>query len=342
MVVTMPSPTCLTTQNCSIPTMSESEDEDYHGGFNVRINIFPIVIAILIMAVNSWVIGLVAVKRSLRTVTNYILASLALSDLCTGAVSIPLFLSCNITLLPSVCVADMVAVIFTAVSTVLHILVMTIDRYICIIYALRYQIWVTKRRGWYVIALIWLFSMFMALIQLAWTDPTQEPTEDHKAEAEKIFVVYDSFRFVVFIGIPVLFMAFTYGRILYEVHRQTKNIQKNNTPGWQETRRSTRREWKVATIFLVMMVVFIVCWVPHYLLRLEQILQEDFFQLNLSDLVIVLLYWLRLCTSLINPCLYILAKPDFRKATCLWRKKQRRNNSADLTCRTSMLRSSAV
>ena len=338
-----PSPTCLTTQNCSISTTDgSSEGEDYPGGFNVRVYIFPIIIAVLIVAINSWVIGLVAMKRSLRTVTNYILASLALSDLCTGAISIPLLLSCNATLLPGVCVADMVAVIFTSVSTVLHILTMTIDRYICIIYALRYQIWVTKRRGWYVIALIWLFSLFMALIQLAWTDPNQDPTEDRDPKVEEIFVIYDSFRFVAFIGIPVLFMAFTYGRIMYEVHRQTKNIHKNNTPGWQETRRSTRREWKVATIFLAMMIVFLVCWVPFYLLRLEQILQDDFFQLNLSELAIVLLYWLRLCTSVINPCLYILAKPDFRKAMCSWRKKHRRNNSADLSSHISIMKSSAV
>jgi len=341
MPATMTTPSCLTTQNCSNLTNDDNNDEDnFTPGFHASRDVSLIVIAILIIAINSWVIGLVATKRNLRTVTNYVLTSLAASDLCTGAISIPLFLSCNITWETDVCTADMFVIIFTSVSTVLHILAMTIDRYICIVYALRYHSWVTKRRGWYVIALIWLTSMFMALIQLAWTELNHDVTEEHSEDVKEIVVIYDIFRFVAFIGIPVVFMAFSYGRILYEVHRQTKSIHKNNTPGWQETRRSTKQEWKVATIFLVMLIVFIVCWVPYYLLRLEQILGNDFFQLNLSELAIFLLYIFRLCTSFINPCLYILGKPDFRKAMCPKRRQQRRYNSE--TTNTTVMKSSAI
>lgn len=337
----MASPPCLATQNCSNSTTNgNDEDEDYMPSFIPKSDTFPIVIGILIIAVNCWVIGLVATRRYLRTATNYILTSLAVSDLCTGAISIPLFLSCNIIQESDVCVADMVIIIFISVSTVLHILAMTIDRYICIIYALRYQTWVTKRRAFHVIALIWLIAMFMALIQLAWIDVNVDVYDTQDADVEKIIIIYDIFRIVAFVGLPVVFMAFTYARILYEVHRQTKNILQHNTPGWQETRQSTRQEWKVATVFLAMLVIFIVCWVPYYLLRLEQILGDAFFQLHLSDLAVILIYWLRLCTSLINPCLYILGKPDFRKATCLGRRKQRQYNS-DLT-RSSIMKSSSV
>lgn len=339
MVTTISYPNYL---NRSPSTTEDHEAGNYYEpGFMVNSDVFPIIIGVLIVAANSLVIGLVATRRNLRTVTNYILASLAVSDLCTGAISIPLFLSCNITLSSGFCNADVVVIIFTSVSTVLHILAMSIDRYICIIHALRYQIWVTKRRGWCVIAFIWFAALFMALIQLAWRDLSLDVTEEQDAETQRILVNYDIFRIVVFIGIPLFFMAFTYARILYEVHRQTKNIHKNNTPGWQETQRSTRKEWKVATIFLTMMIIFIICWVPFYLLRIEQILQSKFFQLNFSDFATVLIYWLRLCSSLINPCLYILCKPDFRKATCHRLRKRRRNCSADST-RTSLMKSSAV
>ena len=160
---------------------------------------------------------------------------------------------------------------------------------------------------------------------------------DHSAEVTRIIVIYDITLFVAVIGLPVIFMAFAYARILYEVHRQTTNIQKHNTPGWQETRRSTRQEWKVATIFLVMLLVFVICWVPYYLLQLQQVLKEQF--LYLSDLAAAILYWLRLLTSLINPCLYILGKPDFRRAAGL-RKRTRRYNSEGT--RNSLLKSSSV
>ena len=328
--------------NASVPTATgpQKEDEDYAPIFRAQAEVPPIIIAILIIALNSWVIVLVVKRQNLQTVTNFILASLAMSDLCTGVISIPLYLSCNITRITGFCTADMIVIIFTSVSTLLHILVMTIDRYICIIFALHYENWVTKRRGWFVIALIWFVSVFMGLIQLAWIDLTQDAQDDYDMETGRNFVIYDIFRSVAFIGIPVVFMAFSYAHIFYEVLRQTKNIQKYNSPGWQETQRCRTREWKVAALFLFMLLVFLVCWVPFSLLRVEAILHAEFFQLNLSDVAIYLLYSLRMCNSFINPCLYILGKPDFRKATGLRRKKSKQVNSE--LSRTSLKKSSLV
>lgn len=338
--------TCLTTQNCSQNSTdapnTEQDEGGYAPGFSPQSDSFPIAIAILIIGVNCWVITLVVLKRNLRTVTNYILTSLAISDLCTGAIAIPLYLSCNIILETRICTADMIAMRFISISTVLHILTMTIDRYICIVYALRYMSWVTKRRGFQVITLIWLLSFLMALVQLAWYDADEGVTEEYSPEGKRWVIIYDVFCFFAFVGVPVVFMAFTYGRILYEVHRQSKNIQQHNTPGWQETRRSTKQEWKVATIFLIMLLVFIVCWGPVYLLRLENVLGNDFFELKLSQLAMVLLIWLRFCTSLINPCLYILGKPDFRKAAGIRKKRRKRYNDSELLTRTSKASSTAV
>lgn len=341
----MSSASCLTTQNC-IPNSTntpgtEQEEDEFVPGFNAASDSFPIAVAILIIAVNCWVIALVVMRRSLRTVTNYILTSLAISDLCTGAISIPLYLSCNIIQETGICVAAMIAMQFTSFSTVLHILTMTIDRYICIVYALRYMSWVTKRRGFQVLTFIWLLSLLLSLIQLFWTDLSEGVEEDYSEESQKKIIIYDIFCSIAFTGVPVVFMAFTYGRILYEVHRQSKNIQQHNTPGWQETRRSTKQEWKVATIFLFMLLVYIACWVPYYLLRLEYLLGSDFLELNLSDLAAVLFHWWRFCSSLINPCLYILGKPDFRKASGFRRKKRQRYNDSELT-RTSQTKASST
>ena len=321
---------CLTTQNCTAnstnATGTEPKEDDFVPGFSAERDSFPIAIAILIIAVNCWVVALVVMRRNLRTVTNYILTSLAISDLCTGAMSIPLFLSCTVVQEARICVASMIAMRFTSFSTVLHILTITIDRYICIVFALRYKSWVTKRRGFQVLTFIWLFSLLLALVQLSWTDLSEDVTDDYSEKSQKMIIIYDIFCSIAFTGIPVAFMAFTYSQILYEVHRQSKNIQRHSTPGWQETRRSTKQEWKVATVFLIMLLVYTVCWVPFYLLRLEYVLGSDFLDLYLSDVAIVLFNWLRFCSSLINPCLYILGKPDFRKASGFWRKKRHQFN----------------
>ena len=322
---------CTTTKNCSNNSDISGEDESDcdTAGFSVESDTFPIVIAVLIIAVNSWVIILVSLKRNLRTVPNYILTSLAVSDLCTGLFSIPLFLSCNMVQERGICVAAMVVMRFISVSTVLHIVVMTADRYICIVHALRYVSLVTKRRALRVVAAIWLFSLFMALIQLSWTNLDEAVDQERSPEAKRSYIIFDIFCLVVFIGVPVLFMAFAYGRILYEVHRQSHNIRENNSPGWQETRGTTRQEWKVASIFLTMLVVFVLCWLPFFLLRLQQITGAVF--VNLHVIVEIVLFWLRFCSSLINPCLYILGKPDFRKAACLGKKGREREKNFEMT-----------
>lgn len=321
----------LATQNCSncstsVPVTGH-EFEENMSGFDAQNDVVPIAIAIPIIAVNCWVISLVCLKRSLRTVTNYILTSLALSDLCTGMISIPLFLCCNIIQETEICTAAMLFMRFTSTSTVLHILAMTTDRYICIVYALRYMTWVTKRRVLYVIAAIWAISLFVMLVQLEWYDMNEGVNEEFSPENKIKIIIVDSICFFAFVGLPVMVMAYTYGRILYEVHRQSRNIQRHNTPGWQETKRSTRQEWKVASVFMVMLLVFIVCWGPFYLLRLERVLSSDFFWVSFSVFAQILMLWLRFVSSLINPCLYILGKPDFRKASGLSKKKRRFNDS---------------
>ena len=96
----------------------------------------------------------------------------------------------------------------------------------------------------------------------------------------------------------------------------------------------------MATVFMVMLLVFIVCWGPFYLLRLELMLGDEFF--HFSDFAQILMFWLRFVSSFINPCLYILGKPDFRKATGLRRRKRQRFNDSDYTRSTQTKGSTSV
>ena len=93
-----------------------------------EIDIPPITLAILILLANGLVIFLVARTKPLRTETNLLLCSLALSDLLTGVISIPLFLMCNLLHEPALCIADDQMLRFTSVSTVCHLVAVSMDR----------------------------------------------------------------------------------------------------------------------------------------------------------------------------------------------------------------------
>ena len=328
-------------QNCTNLTNGLNEDsEDGNDGdydiFYLETDIFPIVLSLFIVIINSLVLIMVAKRRSLRAIpTNIILASLALSDLLTGLLSIPLFIICNIIRQENICYAATLVLRFTSVSTVLHLVLATVDRYLVIIHALRYYSLVTKKRVYAAIAFVWSTAVFMSLIQATWMTPDTMGIDGNPPEHVKIKEIrYDIFCLVALFGLPLCFMAFTYGRIVLVVLQQRRNIQKNSVPGWQETRKRNRREWKAVTIFAIMLLLYVVCWLPYFILRLQHNIGSQLFEL--PHVVEYVLVYLRFATSLLNPCLYIFGKQDFRMTLELCTKTKRRGASNSEGTRRSM------
>ena len=334
--------------NCSeILDQTEEEntgckrEEDYTG-FSVETDIIALVLALLIVISNSFVLSLFTKKKALRTTTNYILASLAFSDLLTGLISIPLFIACNIIRRAKICYAATLILRFTSVSTVLHLLAATTDRYVFIIHAIRYDALVSKKRSLVVIGGMWGAAVFTSLVQMIWLTPDNLGLDGDPEEYVKLNEIrYDIFFLVVLFGGPLVFMAFTYGHIFHVVFRLKNNLQKHITPGWQETRRGNKREWKAVTVFVAMLVVYVVCWLPYFVLRLDY--NIGLWRVDLPDIVEYVFIYLRFITSLLNPCLYALGKYDFRKALGLNKKREQKKREAfSEIARDSKLKTSAL
>ena len=185
---------------------------------------------------------------------------------------------------------------------------LTSFRYMAIIYPLHYTTFVTRPRCILVILLIWLLSEVTALVQLAWLDPfhhnlDEEPT-DYVMTAE---LIYDIVFLVLFFGLPFIFMSFTYICIFTEIIRQGQNIQKQCVPCLNNKRKQRRHERKAVLIFAAMLCVYIICWLPYFALR-----RVDYSEIPLP--LVYVIYWFRFLASLLNPCMYILGKQDFRKS----------------------------
>ncbi|EDO45149.1 predicted protein [Nematostella vectensis] len=300
-------------RNCTLAyggNETKEEGYDYSGKFQPYADILPIVLAVLIIAANTLILCLVYKRRTLRTVTNYILCSLAMSDLMVGLVGIPLFLACNIIRRVTICVVAELWLRFLSLSTASHLIMVTLDRYLAIIHSLRYGSLVTKQRGFVIISSIWVMSAFMSIVQLDWMHPNDLVGLSSESQIRKA-VAFDIVCILVYVVFSFLFMLLTYSRILYEVVRQSKNIKKNSTPGWQETRLHNRREWKAVSMFAIMLGMYIICWLPYFLHRIQQLLGNEFFTLDhVTEYVFI---QLRFLTSMINPCLYVFGKHDFRK-----------------------------
>lgn len=150
-------------------------------------------------------------------------------------------------------------------------------------------------------------SAVASLVQLTWFIPiSQDPHDtDFSADFLKKELIYDIIFLTLFFFIPVAFMFFTYVKITFAVARQCRKIRLQNISVPPSGRIRSRHEWKAIGIFAAMMLVYIICWLPYSGLRR--------FDLNkLPMTLIYVIYYLRYLASLLNPCMYIFGKQDFR------------------------------
>lgn len=283
----------------------------FEGFFDPKADVVPLVLALLIVFINTFVVVLIFRKKYLRTNTNLLLWSLAMSDLLTGVVSVPLFITCNIIRQSAICIMEEQMSRFISASIVCHLMSVTMDRYLAIMHPLRYSSIVTRSNCILVILSIWLISPIVALVQLSWLIPYHQHVEAEPSvvtlQAESI---YDAVFLSLFFLFPMVFMSFTYAKIILEIVRQSRNIHQNHHPTFSNATRSRiRHERKAFAIFAAMLLTYMICWLPYFSIR-------RFEYSGLPIPLIYVIFWLRYLASLLNPCFYILGKQDFRKAVC--------------------------
>ena len=311
-------------------------------GFSAEFDTYPIILAIFIIAVNLTVIILFIRNRSLRSVTNSFLISLAASDLLAGLVGIPMTICCSALGDNTFCPISLLIWRFISVSTVLHILLVSVDRYIAITHAMRYHNIVTRGVFFTLTSLAWSAAAFVSLIQLSWR-ANAAMDEDEEEHANTAQITYDLIVFAIFFAVPLFVMAIIYVRIFSTVRYHEKQIWRYNSPsdpeqspnGRPDSRNSAQR--KTATIFLAMLIVFTACWLPYFILSFqEQLTPEEF--LPPVWVQYVFYYYARFFTSLANPLLYILGKRDFREAllSVLCKKDKTRSESRASTTLTAL------
>lgn len=325
----------MATNNASLYHLNQTDQDDPHEvtvGFIPIVDTVPVVLAVLIIAANGIGILLFIRNRRLRNTTNTFLVSLAISDLTTGLFAIPFYLVCSATQ-STLCTTALLFWRFTTTSTVLHLLVVTLDRYVAIVHAIRYHTIVTRSRASLAIFIIWALSLFVSLIQLSL------PLVNH-AEDDNTTVIYLLATLVVFFVLPLIVMIYSYISILNIVRYHEKQIKRQNLPSVLVHRKESvldiPAQWKSALVFLVMTIVYVICWFPYFV----YMLRDALFPISIPLWAeYVFFYYPRFFTSLANPIFYIVGKHDFRKVLC---KNRQQNNGTQMTSLMSHGKSTSI
>ena len=267
---------------------------------------------LLIVALNGLVIFLIHKKKILRTITNMFLASLALSDLMSGLVGIPLLVICLARDLVNVCVSSAIFIRFTAISSVWHVLLIACDRYIFIVHGMQYHSLVTKQRAIVATIVVWLFSLLSSVIQLSWYLLYEIAFTEYEEITEDFNRKYSIACIVLFFAVPLLLMCYIYGRI-FQISCKSNKTDRQASKNLQQPSRSLLHEWRGRTVLLITIVIFTGCWLPYFVAMLDDYMSASE-QSPMPLWAQRLLLFLGFIPPILNPILCTLAKKDFRRA----------------------------
>ena len=277
-------------------------------------------VALPIILANGLVLVLFSKRTQLRTPVNYLLFSLAACDFITGVINIPLFIIVAFTPVFTSLnevrwryMVNLVSVLnnFTAISACYHILAATTEKYLSIIWPVKHRL-MTRKKVFKVLQVVWAVSFIVAFIPFAWVN-----MEDRKTRG-KLEAGYAIFCLVAVFLLPYTFMIYAFVVILKSVFNRGKVTRSlTSRPHFG---RQVALERRCFILFTSMATVFLVCWLPWFILFLLYKVSDHMEGMEIAANVFVLV---RYASSIINPVLYTFFRRDFNTALKSLFKKQR-------------------
>ncbi|KAJ8377901.1 hypothetical protein AAFF_G00250520 [Aldrovandia affinis] len=277
--------------------------------------------------------------RRLASHLRPLIASLAAADLMMTFVVMPLDAAWNVTVQwragDALCKLLCFLKLFAMHSAAFILVVISLDRHHAILHPL--DALDAGRRNRRMLLLAWALSLLLASPQLFifraikadGVDFTQCVTHGsfrHRWQE----TVYNMFHFVTLYVVPLLVMSCCYTRILIEITRQMHR----NKGGEAYLRRSgtdmiPKARMKTLKMTIVIVVSFVVCWTPYYLLGIWYWFHPQMLRVTPEYVHHVLFVFGNLNTCC-DPVIYGLYTPSFRAdlAACWCRRRRRPRGSS--------------
>lgn len=282
----------------------------------VLIPLIYIIVCVVGLGGNTLVIHIVLHYSKVESVTNIYILNLAIADE-LFMLSLP-FLAVQNTLDSWPFGSFMCRLVMTVDSinqftSIFCLTVMSVDRYLAVAHPIRSSKWRRPQVAKVVSATIWALSFLVVLPVVVFANVQEKGgtcniTWPQPANIwEAAFIIYTS---TVGFFCPLLVICLCYLLIVFKIRSSGKKVHATSTK-----RRKSER--KVTRMVVIIVAMFVVCWLPFYALNVVNLLVSlppDY--QGLYFFVVVLIY----ANSCANPIVYVFLsdnfKRGFRKALC--------------------------
>lgn len=311
---------------------SSSAEVDDDDAIKLSVEMFAVGIVLCLIIIftllgNGLVVGAVLFFRRLRSITNYFVVSLAVADLTVAVLVMPYSVIYEMTGRWSfswiVCYFWISCDVMCCTSSILHLCVIAIDRYLAITEPLTYTGRMSKRRAALVIGAVWTCSAAISFVPIftGWfADLTlmtlYENSPDCGLHVNPIYAVVSSGTSFY---LPLSVMAIVYARIFHIARHQSKEIRKledslDRDGASRMQKRAARRnsrDSKAVKTLGTLMGLFCLSWLPFFVVYVVKPFCQ---RCAFPPVLISVITWLGYCNSFFNPCVYALINRDFRFA----------------------------
>ena len=195
--------------------------------------------------------------KATRTVTNIFIANLAVSDLTTSLLNLPLFaltIVCDLSSLHNKTAGWWIycSFAFFGLNRVLCMVLLVVDQYFSIAHGLRYKLWKTTSLAKRISCLTWIGTLTLILSN---NIPNYHIDIGNVSPALYIQLYYRKSS-LTFVNIPLIVIVFTVMSILTikAVKRKRKVRGKSNVP-------DTKTAQAAKTIYIVLL-IYLFCYIP--------------------------------------------------------------------------------
>ncbi|XP_055728988.1 5-hydroxytryptamine receptor 1B-like [Salvelinus fontinalis] len=217
--------------NVNLTTRGEEEKDSltFQAGLAVTLSLITFATTLS----NAFVIATIYQSRKLHTPANFLIASLALTDLLVSVLVMPISalytVSQTWTLGQVTCDIWLSSDITCCTASILHLCIIALDRYWAITDAVEYTKKRTSARAAGMIATAWVIAISISLPPFFWRQVKAEEVTTCNVNTDHIFyTIYSTFGAFY---IPTLLLIALYGRIYVEARKRILKQSSNNKPG---------------------------------------------------------------------------------------------------------------